>query len=220
MNEREALLPARLWIGVGALFLGTLPASGVAQTAKPALKPLDVFDLQWASDPQISPDGRSIAYVRMSFDIKSDRSRGAVWLAGTDGRHARPLSSAATSTKPRWSPDGTRLAYLGAGADGSTQLFVYWSESGATAAISNFTESPTSLAWSPDGRRLALTMPVAAERKPLKVDLPEVPKNAHWADPPKLIDRMVFRADGEGYLPNAFSQLLIIDADGGAARQV
>ena len=60
-------------------------------------------------------------------------------------------------------------------------------------------------------------MPVAAERKPLKVELPEAPKNAKWADPPKLIDRMVFRVDGEGYLPNVFSQLFIVSADGGAA---
>jgi acylaminoacyl-peptidase len=184
-----------------------LPAVSFTQTVKPVLKPLDVFDLQWVSDPQISPDGRSIAYVRMSFDIKTDRPRGVVWLIGVDGKHARPLSGAATSAAPHWSPDGTRLAYLAAGADGSTQLFVYWSESGATAAISNFTESPTALAWSPDGRWLAFTMPVAAERKPLKVELPEAPKNAHWADPPKLIDRMVFRADGEGYLPNVLSAL-------------
>jgi dipeptidyl aminopeptidase/acylaminoacyl peptidase len=220
MNERKSLLPATLWMGLAALFLFTLPARSVAQTTKPPFKPLDVFDLQWVSDPQISPDGRSIAYVRMSFDIKSDRPRGVVWLVGIDGKHARPLSGAATSTKPRWSPDGTRLAYLGAGADGSTQLFVYWTDSGATAAISNFTETPSSLAWSPDGRWLGFTLPVAAERKPLKVELPEAPKNVHWADPPKLIDRMVFRADGEGYLPNVFSQLFIIGADGGAARQL
>jgi acylaminoacyl-peptidase len=63
-------------------------------------------------------------------------------------------------------------------------------------------------------------MPVAAERKPLKVDLLEAPKNAKWAEPPKLIDRMVFRADGEGYLPNVFTQLFIIGADGGAVRQL
>src|SRR6267142_811078 len=221
MNERHRRrLGQRLRIGVAALFLFTLTAPGAAQTAKPAFGPLDVFDLQWASDPQISPDGRSIAYVRMSFDVKTDRPRGVIWLVGVDGKHARPLSSAATSTKPRWSPDGTRLAYLGAGADGSTQLFVYWTDSGATAAISNFTESPSSLAWSPDGRRLGFTMPVPAERKPLMVELPEAPKNAHWADPPKLIDRMVFRVDGEGYLPNVFSQLFIIGADGGAARQL
>src|ERR1700674_3166189 len=146
MNDWESLCPRlRPRIGVAALLLFMLPALCVAQKVKPVLKPLDVFDLQWVSDPQISPDSRSIAYVRMGFDIKTDRPRGVVWLIGVDGKHARPLSSAATSSAPRWSPDGTRLAYLGAGADGSTQLFVYWSESGATAAISNFTESPTAL---------------------------------------------------------------------------
>ena len=220
MDDRKPASPSRaLRIGLAAAVL-LLAAPGFAQVAKPVFRPMDVFDLQWAADPQVSPDGRSVAYVRMSFDIKADRPRGAVWLAGVDGKHARPLPAGAPSHSPRWSPDGTRLAYLAAAADGSTQLFVYWADSGASAAISNFTESPSGLAWSPDGRRLAFIMPVAAERKPLKVELPEAPKNAKWADPPKLIDRMVFRVDGEGYLPNVFSQLFVIGADGGAARQL
>ena len=50
--------------------------------------------------------------------------------------------------------------------------------------------------------------------------MPETPKNAKWADPPKLIDRMVFRVDGEGYLPSTFSQVFVVSADGGAARQL
>jgi len=195
-------------------------APSFAVTPKPVFKPLDVFDLQWAADPQISPDGRSIAYTRMGYDIKTDRAHGTVWLIGVDGKNERPLSSAPISASPRWSPDGTRIAYLARAADGSTQLYMYWTQNGATAAISNFTESPSGLAWSPDGRWLGFTMPVAAERKPLKVELPEAPKSAHWAEPPKLIDKMVFRADGEGYLPNVFSQLFIISADGGAARQL
>src|SRR5271169_1683256 len=111
-----------------------LMAPGFAQTPKPALMPLDVFDLQWVSDPQVSPDGRSIAYVRMSFDIKTDQPRGVIWLVGTDGKRARPLSGAASSSAPHWSPDGSRLAYVGEAADGSRQLFVYWAESGVTAA--------------------------------------------------------------------------------------
>src|SRR5271170_3128621 len=221
MIEGKPARPAmELRMAAAVVVLFTVLSPGLAQTTKPIFQPLDVFDLQWVSDPQISPDGRNIAYVRISFDIKTDRPRGTVWLIGADGKHARPLSGAAQSAGPRWSPDGTRLAYFGEGADGSRQLFVHWMESGVTAAVSNFTESPSRLAWSPDGRWIAFTMPVAAERKPLKVELPEAPKNAKWADPPKLIDRMVFRVDGEGYLPNVFSQLFVIGADGGAARQL
>lgn len=213
-----AILLATGWLA--AVCLAVAPAASRAQAAKPPFKPEDVFDLQWAADPQISPDGRSIAYVRMGMDIKTDRARGVVWLMGADGGHARPLSGADNSSRPRWSPDGTRIAYLGVGSDGSKQLFMYWAENGVTAAISHFTESPSSLTWSPDSRSLAFTMSTPAERKPLKVDVPEAPKGAKWADPPKLIDRMVFRIDGEGYLPNAYSQLFVVSADGGAARQL
>ena len=230
MNINVIALPAaraeprrggRAALGMLGVLAGCLLALPVAADgSKPVLKPGDVFDLQWVADPQMAPDGLSIAYVRMGMDIKTDRPRGVVWLVRIDGKQERPLSNADSSSRPRWSPDGTRIAYFGMGGDGSKQLFMYWAQSGVTAAISHFTESPSSLAWSPDSRWLAFTMPTPAERKPLRVDVPEAPKGAKWADPPKLIDRMVFRIDGEGYLPNTYTQLFVVAADGGAARQL
>src|ERR1700727_707745 len=130
------------------LALCAAPSLG-SETAKPAFKPMDVFDLQWAADPEVSPDGRNIAYVRMGYDIKTDRARGIGWLVGIDGKNERPLSGAPTSGSPRWSPDGARIAYIGRAADGSAQLFMYWTASGISAPISNFTETPRGLAWSP-----------------------------------------------------------------------
>src|SRR5580698_11132958 len=110
MSDREdSRLRSGLLAGTAAFLLSALPVLGIAQTAEYEFKPLDVCDLQWVSDPQISPDGHSIAYVRMAYDIKSDRPRGVIWLVGADGKHARPLSSAVHSASPRWSPDGTRL---------------------------------------------------------------------------------------------------------------
>src|ERR1700743_3278723 len=211
---------AGLRLSATLMALLTVAAPGFAEGTKPVFKAMDVFDLQWASDPQVAPDGRAIAYVRMGYDVKTDRPHGTVWLVSADGKNERPLTGAASSGSPRWSPDGSRIAYISRAADGSAQLFMYWVASGISAPISNFTESPGALAWSRDGRWLAFMMSVPQERKPLKVELPETPKNAKWADPPKLIDRMVFRADGEGYLPSTFNQLFIVSADAAAARQL
>ena len=189
---------------------------------KPALKPLDVFDLQWVADPRDLP-GRPPHRLCADELGHQDRPAARRHLAGREPKarmrgpcRARPSSGAPALVPGRHAHRVPRRR----AADGSTQLFMYWVDSNVTAAISNFTESPSGLAWSPDGRWLAFTMPVPAEHKPLKVELPEPPKGANWADPPKLIDRMVFRVDGEGYLPNSFSQLFIIAADGGAARQL
>ncbi len=99
-------------------------------------------------------------------------------------------------------------------------MFLYWSDTGASAAITRFAETPSNLVWSPDGRWIAFTMPVAEQHKPLKVDLPEAPKTARWAEPPRIIDRVVYRVDGEGYLPNSYSQVFLVSAEGGAARQL
>ena len=202
-----------------ALILAALAALP-AIAAKPAFSPMDVFALEWASDPRISPDGTQVAYVRQSFDIKSDTRRRMIWLVDRDGGNHRPLvGGSASQASPRWSPDGKRLAFVSADGDGA-QIHMYWFAQGVTARVTNLLDSPARLAWSPDGRHLAFVMRVPEKREPLKVTLPEKPEDAKWAEPLKAIDRMVYRADGEGFLPDAFAQLFVVSADGGTARQL
>ena len=201
------------------VLLAVLPAAG-ASAAKPVFSPMDVFSLEWASDPEISPDGTQVAYVRRSFDVKTDKRRGAIWLIGRDGNDHRPLAgSEASQSSPRWSPDGARLAFVAADANGA-QIHMHWFKENVTARVTNLLDTPAGLAWSPDGRQLAFVMRVPAKREPLKVKLQEAPKDATWAEPLKAIDRMVYRADGEGYLPDAFGQVFVVPADGGAPRQL
>ena len=198
----------------------TLLPTAQAAAAKPAFAPMDVFALEWASDPQISPDGAEVAYVRQSFDIKSDSRRRVIWLVDRDGGNHRPLAGgSASQASPRWSPDGKRLAFVSADDDGA-QIHMHWFAQGVTARVTNLLDAPTGLAWSPDGRQLAFVMRVPTKRQPLKVELPEAPKDAKWAEPLKAIDRMVYRADGEGFLPDAFAQVFVVSADGGTARQL
>jgi dipeptidyl aminopeptidase/acylaminoacyl peptidase len=103
---------------------------------------LDVFELEYASDPQISPDGSRVVYVRRSNDIMTDRTRGNLWIVSADGRDHRPLLSGRDSySSPRWSPDGERLAYA-SDAEGSRQIYVRWMDTGQTALVTNLTEAP------------------------------------------------------------------------------
>ncbi|MGE3731931.1 MAG: prolyl oligopeptidase family serine peptidase, partial [Lysobacterales bacterium] len=88
-----------------------------------------------------------------------------------------------------------------------------------STALAQLPSSPSGLAWSPDGRWIAFTMQVAADDRPLAT-LPKAPKGAEWAAPAKLIDRVTYRVDGAGYLEPGFSQVFVIPAEGGAARQV
>ncbi len=203
-----------------ALFALTALPAFPAASAKPVFSPMDVFALEWASDPEISPDGARVAYVRRSFDVKTDTRRGAIWLVDSDGGNHRPLvDGAGNQSSPRWSPDGKRLAFVAAGPDGA-QIHIHWFADGVTARVTNLLDAPTRLAWSPDARQLAFVMRVPSKQEPLKVELPEAPKGANWAEPLKAIDRMVFRADGEGFLPDAFGQVFVVPADGGTARQL
>ena len=73
-------------------------------------KPMDVFDLEWATDPRVSPDGKTIVYVRKSNDVMKDRERSNLWQFSVDGTDHRPLYSGLKSIKsPRWSPSGENL---------------------------------------------------------------------------------------------------------------
>lgn len=179
----------------------------------------DVFGLEYASDPRISPDGSHVVYVRNSFDIMNDRQRSNLWVVGTDGKNHRPLTSGnRNDASPRWSPDGTRLVYVSSG-EGSSQLYLRWMDTGQTAKLTALISRPGGISWSPDGRFIAFSMFVKDTRKPY-ASMPERPEGAQWAEPAKVITRLRYRNDGEGYLPEGYHQLFVIPADGGSPRQL
>src|SRR5262245_15362651 len=183
------------------------------------LHSIDVFQLEYADDVQISPDGSRIVYVRVSHDIMTDRARRNLWMINVDGSNNRPLRSEIRSfSSPRWSPDRKRIAYVSP-AGGSPLLYVRWMDSGQTALLTNLVESPDSIAWSPDGRSIAFTQLVPANRDPLAAPPPK-PEGATWAPPVKVIDSVVYRIDGAGYLESGYQHVFIVSAEGGTPRQL
>src|SRR5438045_8730982 len=115
----------KLLAGLALLVLWPAAAPAVPPTGPETLfTARDLFDLEAASDPQISPDGRWIAYVRRSGDIMTDRFRRSIWLIDTSTGAQAPIATGAS--QPVWSPDGGRLAYIAAAEGGRAQSFVRW----------------------------------------------------------------------------------------------
>jgi acylaminoacyl-peptidase len=181
--------------------------------------PPDVFQLEYASDPQISPDGSRVVYVRNFMDVMTDRRRSNLWIVGADGTDPRPLTTGSgNDASPRWSPDGKRLLYTSS-ADGSTQLWLRWMDSGQTARLTQLTGSPGGIAWSPDGKRLAFSMRVAERPEPF-AEMPPAPEGAEWAEAPRVIRRLNYRFDGRGYVGDGYTHLFVLPAEGGTPRQL
>src|SRR5882757_5418000 len=213
-------------IVVGWVVLFAALQAAFAAPAAPAAAPShvfegrDLFGLQWVEDPQIRPDGRAIAYVRMSYDIMSDRARQAIWLVDVDTGAQTPLvSGPGAHFSPRWSPDGKRLAYVSTSEGGHPQLFVRWIQTGEAARITDLNESPGGLAWSPDGRSIAFIMLIPDEKSKLGSS-PAKPEGATWAEPLTVITDVTYRADGAGYLTPGYSHAFVVSADGGSPRQL
>ena len=195
--------------------------SSAVLTAKdlPVFSPEDVFEIEYASDPRVSPDGSQVAYVRVSMDIMTDRARRAIWVVDTDGTNHRPLvSGQGNFSSPRWSPSGDRLAYL-SNTEGKTQLFVEWLDAGETAKVTTLPQSPSGIVWSPDGEQIAFTRLVPTA-PPMLATMPDKPKGATWAEPATVVDKMTFRVDGGGYLPSGSQQVFVVPAHGGTPRQM
>ena len=211
----------RILLGVaGALFL-MITTFGVSalHAQRAPLANEDIFDIEYASDVQISPDATTVAYVRYAMSIMRDRREGRLWLVSADGSVHRKLTSADRSeSSPRWSPDGTRIAFVSGSNEGS-EIYVYWVETGQIARLTQLDRSPGGIAWSPDGLQIAFTM-LVPEAWPVFAAMPRKPAGAEWADPPIVETRVRHEADGSGVIEPGFQHIFVIPADGGSPRQI
>jgi acylaminoacyl-peptidase len=112
----------------------------------------DIFNIQYATDPQISPDSKRVVYVREWADRITDKHCSNLWIIDTEGGDDRPLTSGCQNdSSPLWSPDEKRIAFLSDREGEKTQLFVRWMDTGQTGRLTNLEFPPSQIAWSPEG---------------------------------------------------------------------
>ena len=201
-------------------FLFSLILTGIAFAGNSDVFTLgEFFELEYASDPQISPEGKRVVYVRNFADIMTDQRYSNLWIINRDGSNHRPLTTGHRNDRsPRWSPDGTKLIYV-SNMEGSSEVYMRWMDTGQTARLTNVQYSPGNIEWSLDGKMIAFTMFVKSPPSE-PAEMPEKPEGAKWADPTKVIEKMIYRADGSGYRENGFTHIFTLPEDGGTPRQI
>ena len=206
---------------VFATLVALLVCGGAAYAQPPTpLQLSDVFELQTANDPQLSPNGARIVYVRQFADIMTDKRYSNLWSVAFDGSDPRPLTSGKRNdTNPRWSPDGKRVMFSAPDDTGVAQLFVRWIDSPDIAQITHVRYAAGNAVWSPDGTQIVYSsfVPGAA---PAVIAPPTPPKGATWADPARVVDRLSYRFNGIGYLETGFTHLFVVSSFGGTPRQI
>jgi acylaminoacyl-peptidase len=179
----------------------------------------DVFNLEYADHPQISPNGQWVAYVRVSADIMTDRFRRSIWLVDAQGRSNRPLiQGAGAYASPVWSPDGRTIAYVASEPAGD-ELRVFYLDTQRSATLARLAGGAEHLSWSPDGKTLAFEGFVE-EDNPQPAGMPPKPEGAQWAEPARVIEGVVYRIDGAGYVHSGYEQIFVASAAGGAPRRL
>ncbi|WP_289644719.1 S9 family peptidase [Maribacter aestuarii] len=184
------------------------------------LELLDIYNMEFISDPQISPDGSKILYVRNFKDIMTDKNLSSIWIVNYDGSGNRPITTGnQNDVYPRWSHDGKKIIFKSNRQDDRMKLYLMWMDTKDVTPLTNTPKAPSNISWSNDDRYLAFTMFVPKKEESI-VKMPSAPEGAKWNTPPTYIDKLNYRGDGQGYIKGGNDQLFTLSIDGGTPRQL
>ncbi|HUZ00571.1 MAG TPA: S9 family peptidase, partial [Thermomicrobiaceae bacterium] len=174
-----------------------------------------IYGFTSAGDPQVSPDGTRVVYALGKVDPESKKSSSQLWLCGIDGSDARRITwSGERNGGGRWSPDGSRIAFVSDRVKQAGIFVLSADRPGEARELTHHAQGITDLAWSPDGTRIAYTT---------AVDPANPGEESRPADAPSAVRvtrRIDYKQDGQGYLGDTRRQVFVVDVASGERRQL
>ena len=181
-----------------------------------AMTPHDITRIRMVSEAQISPDGQRVAFVVTTLSEEQDQYLSNIWIVETTGGTPRRFTAGPRrDTMPRWSPDGTRLAFLSErDPKRKTQLYVMPADGGEPMCLTTFQNSVMSFAWAPDSTRLVCVTRLGGWQEP------EREEEKAWSKPARVISTLKYKFNGEGFVYDRRAHLFVVSVDGGAPQQI
>ena len=179
----------------------------------------DLFNFNWIADPQVSPDGSRIAFMKVTVNDRKDGYNTAIWTVMTANGEMRQLTTGTRDSSPRWSPDGNYLCFVRVperdGRPDTPQLFMLAMAGGESFQFTSLTRGVGGPQWSPDGKMITFyngaTAEELAKAQPRNPATPSASPAASPTPPEResdvrVITRAIYRSNGAGYVDNKHPQ--------------
>ncbi|MFC3052606.1 S9 family peptidase [Kordiimonas pumila] len=196
-----------------------LASYAVQADTTPVINPDDILALKVPLNPALSPDGKWIAYQVRTNDMEKDKRTNQLWITSSDGKTSLPMTANDYSANtPRWSPDGTWLAFMAAkgGDDATDQVWVLDMRGGEAQQYTNVKQGVSDFSWAPDSTKMLLIVQDMSDAEKEQLENPDEEEKPR----PWVIDRLQFKEDYVGYLDRTRTHIYIQNGMMAPAEQV